>query len=1042
MAIRSSQPTEPLNGTLALVAGIASLALALPLAGGSITAYCIQAFKTALEDSTRRALGQMWFVLWYFGAVGLLAMVAGVFLILRKGWAQVTALIYWSGASTLTIVMMLAVILWRLPKWWPEWLALRWTLLGLLGFLLLVIAVVVLVMLTARSNTRQRYASMVIFSLAIALALVAAVNMISRRVHLHRSMETLGRYGLSAQTKSVLADIDETVHLTCVYTATDEEKLTEPRRERVLELLDDLKIYSPNVEVTDVRTDAQKAEVIKRLRGELGTQADEHVQFLQQFDKGAEKLRSDLQTEARKWRQQPRDSYLNLWSVPAAVAETLDGDARKLEQARQKVSKALAGPELPDYASLVRDVKDAVEPFKESLENVRSAVVQFDGIAQALGDETKREIAVLAAKRCAEAAQQMAAALGAAKDPAPKDPTDALKKYVEALRRTGQLALAASRQIDNIAGKDSAELVRAIPHFRFPFAYRGLTVEASVPEYYAFQASGLTRLAGDVQGILNATTPAYQAKYIQQMRPSAALAAKELERARQVATTALTRLAKVDDASAAILKQARDGKLFETTIATLQNTLDTAGKLPELKDSSLSTDITEENIVIVEAGGKAEVIGFDEVWPMKLRQFGMAEAGGPEKRIFRGDAVIRAKIRAMTNKPFATVLLTYWGPGPNTPPQFARMIPQSDIPPRSLSALRKRLEEANFEVKDWNLTEEMPQPDKDDEDAKKRPKVLMVLPPPPRAPAPPFGRQQPMPGFGDEDAKKVTDAIDSGTPAIFLATFLQPRRMSMFTQPMQPPYPYARYLREKWSIDPKTRYLIIPAVVDATMPGRYKVDGQRFGYLPLSTFSDHPIGEPLQAQRVFWVNLCPIQRVQYTGETKPPYDTKIEPLLTVPANMKATWATSRIMELLEQFQSVEGSYIWPDYKAGDLPVPLDLAVAATRAADEKKKVNASRIVVLGVSSSFTDGYLDREVAVRDAKGTITLTDPPRANADLVINSVYWLIGRKNLIAPGPVQATMKEIPVGSNMLLTVLYCAIPSIVVLLVGGAIMIVRKL
>ncbi len=142
-----------------------------------------------------------------------------------------------------------------------------------------------------------------------------------------------------------------------------------------------------------------------------------------------------------------------------------------------------------------------------------------------------------------------------------------------------------------------------------------------------------------------------------------------------------------------------------------------------------------------------------------------------------------------------------------------------------------------------------------------------------------------------------------------------------------------------------------------------------------------------------------------------------------------------------QFQTSEGSYISPDYAAGDLPVPFDLAVAATRAEDKENGIKPSRIVVMTVGASLTDGYLDREIPVRDAKGTLSLADPPRANADLPINSIYWLIGRQGLVASGPVQATMREIPPTLKTVLVIAYCVALPLIVLAVGGLVMYRRK-
>ena len=183
------------------------------------------------------------------------------------------------------------------------------------------------------------------------------------------------------------------------------------------------------------------------------------------------------------------------------------------------------------------------------------------------------------------------------------------------------------------------------------------------------------------------------------------------------------------------------------------------------------------------------------------------------------------------------------------------MMPPSDLPVDQFGTLRKRLQAANFVVEDWDLSKPMPDPN----DHKDLQKVLIVLPPAPAAPQNPYQPQQaPMPRFGPAEEKKVTDAIADGTPAIFLASFSPPRQMSMFMPAASTPYQWGPYLRDKWGINVKTDYLVVPAVTDEKTPGKFKVNAERFNYLPLSSFTDQPIGKPLQGQRVLWTNLCPI----------------------------------------------------------------------------------------------------------------------------------------------------------------------------------------
>ena len=1042
----SSNSTEPLDKSKARLAGLAAGGLAfLAMAGAAIGLITYLSTAEARPEITAYLV-----LLLAFSGMGL---IAGAQLLRGRAGAQQFLLVYWLGVVVAATVMTLSVILWKVPEAlatdvFGEKADLVTTWATLVGVVVLALGAVTAVLLALASpeGSRQRYASVVIVSIAAALALVIVVNLIgqyesperNRKNYVHVSMETLGRYGLSERSKKILGDVKTPIRLTCVYTSTDEAKQTDELRPRVMELLEDMKIYGDKVEVANLTTDAQKAKLLARLRGQVGSQADRHDKLLRTFGKETPALRAQFDTERQKWAKHPPDSYLNMWSLPLEIENVFKTGDQKLQRAREKVNAGFAGSGLPNYADLARDVKDALKDFKENLEKAQELIGRVGKVSQAASDKKAQDEATAAVDQCSAAAKEMAQNLGAVGAAAPADPTAVLKKHVEVSKKTIDSALAAAKKLDGLGGADQADLLRENRYFLVSAG----TVSVGLSDYYRLLAQLIGREAGEAEAVVKNAKADYQKKFIVQARTKVAQAARSIDRARAAAADLLKRLATVDAASKASLALAEKGKLFDKPLTKLKATLEAIEKLPELKESSLSRDITGENIVIVEAGGKAEVVEFDQVWPLKVRDmFGPSRSGGErQKRVFNGDATIGSKILSMTDEPFALVLLAFWGPGPKTPPQMARMIPPSDLPLRALGTIRKRLEEANFAVENWDLNEDMPDPN----DHKGRPRLLVVLPPPPTAQQNPFQRQpMPTPQFQDTHRQKVIDAINDGIPAIFLATFSPPRQMSMFAPPMQTPFAYGEYLRKAWGIDVKSDYLVVPAVTDDQMPGRYKVDGQRFSYLPLSSFSDHPIGKPLQAQRVLWANLCPIDRTKNArGEPgDPPPGVTIESLLTIPPHWKSTWATRRIQELLRQFQSVEGSYIWPDYAAGDLPAGFDVAVAATRTEDKGKKITPARTVVLGVGSSLMDGYLNREVAVRDAKGTISLSDPPRANADLLINSAYWLIGRQNLIASGPVQATMKEIPPGLKVMLVVVYCVLLPALVGGIGGLVMLKRR-
>jgi hypothetical protein len=60
---------------------------------------------------------------------------------------------------------------------------------------------------------------------------------------------------------------------------------------------------------------------------------------------------------------------------------------------------------------------------------------------------------------------------------------------------------------------------------------------------------------------------------------------------------------------------------------------------------------------------------------------------------------------------------------------------------------------------------------------------------------------------------------------------------------------------------------------------------------------------------------------------------------------------------------------------------------------------------MGNGLSFIDNYLSRPVMnLQNKKGAILTSDPPPTeNVDLVLNSLFWLVGHPGMIAAGPAQ---------------------------------------
>jgi len=1014
MAIRQNpKPAQLLDAPAARRAGAFSILLAL-LSIAAIVAYLVSV-KGGPPLLTGLGLGK----------VALLAAMAaaGVQLIRQRSWAQRFLLIVWLAALIGAAALAVAVLLWGKPAWW----GISWPPAAVLpGAVVLEVLAVMLLLRASAEGSRLRYGTYVAISIAAAMALVIVVNMLSQKDYFRADVETLRRFSLSDRTKKILSSVDTPITLTCVYTSSDEKSQTPLRRARVLELLNEMREHNPKVTVVNVAGDVEKLALVGRLRKRREQQAGKHIQVLESFQKEAVRLSNLLETQQKRWRSISGKSYLDLWGLTADVVRLLSDSGQSLARQAEVVKGKLAGPGLVDYEKLTDEVKETLSRADTALAQIASRMKQIGKVPAAV--EANRNEALKRADAGAAAVKAMADALGKKGAEPPADPAAVLKAFSRAAEEAAKQIALTARSLDEIAGKEYSAFIAASQAWmvKTKDARRLVTSDGivfslgreTVTDLYVNalkRTGGIAELKLTAETYLREAKTDSQVRMINKLRKDVAALAASLAVARSAAEAGIERLAKVDPPTRALMTEAGE-KAFEGIRKPIAGLLARIDGLPKLQADTLADEITGENIVIVEAGGKSEVVDFESVWPLKVQQFGMG-AEGTQERVFNGDSAISSKILSLTHEPFATVVITYFRPEVPPQMQMRRFAPRLPLSPVQLTTLKRRLEEANFEVVEWNLTEEMP------ELPEGRQAAMLVLPPPVSAMGV-FGPQGPPP-FGPQQLRKITDAIDSGTPAIFLFVPL----------PEVPVGPeMADYLRDNWGIEPKTDHIVIPAVADSTRPDKFKIAPERFTHLSLSNFSDHPIGKPLQAQRVLWSYLCPV-----LTSASVPKGVKVAPLLSVPPSWRDTWATARPGRFLNALLSNRESYVAP--APGDLRAPFDLAVAATRQAG--KKFQASRIVVLGMGASLSDGYMDQRIPQMAPDKTITFLDPPRANADLVINSVYWLIGRQRFIAKGPAQvqpiAMMSDLTRRSLWVLCVV--GLP-LVVLAAGVIVLVVRRM
>jgi len=1008
-----ARATDQLDARCARLGGIGSAVLGLAFAAGAVV------WLVMSKDLPGWAVAACVAKLVVFCAL----VAAGAQLVRGQTWAQRLLLAYWLIALLVAAVFAISAILWGVPAWWAKYWPWHpaWVLVPFLAVALL--AVVVLVR-AAAAGSRLRYASMVSVSVTAAIAVAAVVNVIAQTDYYRRAVETLGRYRVSDRTRTILRDLDRPVTVTCVYTGTDEKTRSE-YRPQVMELLAEMRELQPKIDLHDVANDDDKAEVLSRLRRHLGGKAEGHHKLLEQFVRAAADLETQLQDAQKQWAEEL--PYLELWGEATILQDDLKKIASRLGQAGRDARRELQGGSLPRYDKLVTDAKEALREVRQVLEAHQDRLARISKVPAAVA--ANRQAAADAVAACEAAFGEMAAAVGKPSDADPQDPSAVLTAFVTAAEKANRLARDAAVALAEVAGKDNADLLRECAAWLIQMRLGGevpMNVRLSLHELFSFLGQTVTQARDKAAGYQKAVKPEYQVQLVVGLRRDMAQSVAYVANAGKVVAEALQEMAAVDAASAALLEQAKGGRFFQPLLDPVAGLLDEVDKLPEIQGDSLADKISgERNFLILEvgegAGKKVEVVGFDEVWPLKADRMVFApEPEAERQRVFNGDGAVGSKLLQMTREPFATVLLTYVQ-GPPAHPMFGG---GARFDKSMFTSLREQLEKANFQVKEWDLNQEMPAAGADDP-----PQVLLILPPP--EPSMMGARpDQPPQGFGPMHENRIREAIDEGTPAIFLTSWEYPRR---FGPPAE--YPLAPYLRGTWGVETKADYRVIPAAPDPDEPGQFKIEPLRFNFLPLSTFTDMPIGRPLQGLRVLWNDLCPVTAADFV-----PKDVKVTPVLTVPATSKSTWATNQLERLIRQIEEDPNSRITPDYAGGDIAVPFDVAVAATR--EKTDQANACRIVVLPLAASLVNEYLDRQVPVLDSNGTWSLTDPPRSNAEVIVNSVYWLIGKDGWIARGPVW--VKPVEMISEAALTALWalCVIglPALV-LAVGGGVLLIRR-
>jgi hypothetical protein len=1050
MAI-TNQPFNPeldLHPRWRSVCGLASTLLGLLGLGGLLTLLLT---STDLDGG-----GLLLVVMWLIVLPAIT--VTGAMTLRNNRKAVFVLLAVWLAPATATGLLAFA---WLIQGVGPWGLTGPGALFGVVVGLAVASGMTALCILTIPPRTHARYGANVATSAAAALLVVVVVNFLAFRAPVTHDFETLGRYGLSDRTKRILAKLDQPVTLSAIYTATAQPAITENARRkkehaekylrRVMDFFGELERAGKNISTADASGEAARALLLARLRDRQQARTGQHEVLLSDLRTQLPAVLTAIENSQAAWRDIPEQSYLAQWDFGGELVRILERSAKTLRTVDQDITQELQSNPLPDHVALLGKLTDELSALRTTLTQTTEAL-RAVGTIPALTVENAP-----AATRAMQTAQETVSSLPGllgeqpAKDIA--DPKAMLETVSEAIGRAVEEINQASRALQTLTGEND----KAMQYVEISDAWQTLVatqlgnLRLPLDQSVGMLAESLGELRSGIQvNLRNANDDALR-RMIGQLREVLPQYRNKLQATADDVTAAVQALQTVDEFSRnrlAMVEQDGPFAALRTVLdESVQPLLAKADALPEPDEARALPDLTGENILVLEAANTVEVIPFEDVWPTEFNMMAPPEEQVEPRRFFNGDAAVASRLLGLvTDKPFARILLTHYAPPqPRQQNPFMPQPPQSEIPVQALTTLRAQLQDANVQVEEWNLIEDFPVSDADTQadnpvDTQPSraedeiPTILMILPPPPPMPLA-MPNQPAPPSFGPAEIAKINNAVNQrGCRAIFLLKSLLPMPMG-FGQMMPQQYPLNTTLQQDWGINPMTRRFLVQGVPAEENPGLFRVVVQKLYYMPLSNFTDHPIGNPLRGQFLVWPWICPL-RLPSAGQA--PEHVTVWPLLTVPGERRDIWAESDLEQFAQRVQNAPGNLIAPDPENGALLPPLTVAAAAERTG--APNAADTRIVVLGVAGGLLDGYLDTPIP-RQTEG-FAMQDAPRGNADLVVNSALWLSDHTEYIAAGPARIEpVRPMDASTvNLLWTLVVVVLPT-AVLLIGGAVLLERK-
>jgi hypothetical protein len=845
---------------------------------------------------------------------------------------------------------------------------------------------------SADHGRRFAVAVNVVIAVAVAAALLGAVNFIGAKKSIRKDLASAGNYGISDRTKRIVEGCDEPVKLSLLYEPDEADEKQTEYIDRLLDYCDEFERLAPDkIDVTHVTRSGQIEKLVARISSSFGGKAGPHQEAIESFNR----LRGELETELQRVSGEGQallgePSWLGSFPIFAQVVMKLQEITETLSAVAGEIEELTPAGGIPNYAEAATKAAGAAKEIGNTIRSLGGFLSELNGLADEVSKADSRNIAMLrnVATEGSSAIEALRRTVGGNDDPEPADITAALKAFADEGVKVGTTLEGLVREVDAFA--DRFPLVTQHADWSTKVKSGPMVMQREVTSVLQDAGRSLKRIRLTLLGVIDTNDPAQLRQALSTARRNTSILEQNTSVCSQILTSLADRLSSLDDGSKQLVASARDGQFLKARIDALDALVKEIEALPELTQGSVADELREANAVVIEIGDKIRVVGFAAVWPVRESLAGPSGGGEEEMgRTFNGDSVISSAILAMAaDRPFATVtLVSYEPPAPQQRSPFMPPPPRSIIPAQQLTTVRERLEAANFKVQTWNMATDEQKPDMEEGATE----ILIVLPPAPQAQPNPFGGPPPAPGFTDTHRQKVRGLLDKGGRALFLTSW-EVAGGGFGGRPRTPPYPYAPILEQDWGLRIRNDLRMVEIDPDLETADGFRVALPKFQHLPVNGFADHVIGKPMRGTRFLITDACSIERTEAT-----PDGVDTQTVLSIPQREQFIGATvDEIIQIVNRLNDPKGDGV---VRLDTRPTlgPFDLMVTSHRRVEDHDK---GRIAVIAFGGSLRDAFVNQDVLAN--ADPIRFAPPPTENLDLLVNAVYWLNDQGAYIGRGPV----------------------------------------